>query len=383
LFPAHLPYSLEVNFFRDSLSEYRELDEPLRRSMRIWWKGPGRLWLLLLSAAGFLEVVCKTWILNSDHITSSGIAGHLWLVAAFLEYSEFMLAVLAWHLTGLSRRSYLQQLSDEAAIPDNASLQRFAFASGLIAGWPVFVTYLLINILGSILMQMAIRSRDLSASHILENLRWSVEPTLLLAFLCCLSIAYISVSSRGDRGFAFLTILLLDSMLLPLKWFTSFGGNLARADELGAVDPSMIILGILTVFLLLGGYFWNPSRGGRGRLLLGLLFGLRFLGLLADAFAAPGNVLSAGGIILQQPLRGIQLVFQMLPFGLGVNYNLPPDQSGEFLTLHWFWLGKVNLPIGLFGYLLAFLLNIIWLFCVFLFCRWAVGRSAAAPLVRL
>ena len=33
---------------RDSLSEYRELNEPLRRSMRAWWRGPGLWWIMAM-----------------------------------------------------------------------------------------------------------------------------------------------------------------------------------------------------------------------------------------------------------------------------------------------------------------------------------------------
>ena len=361
---------------RDSLFEYRELDEPLRRSMREWWRGAGRNWLIAIAALGFISICADA--LAQTRFTMSAAEMQCRLVARSAESLLYVTAALAWLTVGGLRIRLLAELSSLAAIPDGKRLHVFAFKSGLLAGWPVLLSFVVTWQLGILADSFSIVDSSIRLANLLEILPQLLNYTMQFCLLCCLALAYRCISGSTALAMGFLAILLASILIFPLNLIVQRGFNLLGVQFQADYDPVVIFLGSCAALLLL---IANLLAAGLARrawaaVALFLLGALRLLELSADLFGKPGSspeLLQKASLEL---LYGAQLVFEGLPFLYHQLTFSMPDRTFSAMAVQVLWNPAMAIRIESFGELLAILLNLLWLAAVYLFCRWAVGRSA-------
>ncbi|MCB1188731.1 hypothetical protein KDL29_16370, partial [bacterium] len=120
----------------------------------------------------------------------------------------------------------------------------------------------------------------------------------------------------------------------------------------------------------------SRKSGPRPQFTMSVFATIRLLELFAMFTAGSASIIWARLLMLEEILTGWQAVFTRMPFGYGEHTFHYFDHSEGGTALFLFWQSGLAVRTGPIGYMLALLLNLAWLAIVFLFCRWAVGRSA-------
>ncbi|MCB1188548.1 hypothetical protein KDL29_15410 [bacterium] len=356
----------------DNIADYHEFDAPLKRSMRRWWAGPGRLWLVAIGACGFMTVVLSA--LNSTFGATVVGAGTILGNAAFIVVQlKNASLVLGMYNHAVNRHGILTQMLNESAIPSQRGILARSFMASILLGWPFiacfYLTSLLVNL---VLFQILFKGQ--SGETLLESLLSSSSWPMPYIQLAMLAIAFLySCQLRYLRRIMLLACLypvLTNLIYLVVR----SGSSLVWLEAVDFPNQYPMLTGCLLAVLAFCLAIAIPSRDGKTFMVLGIIT-LQLLTLFADLFVHIDRTSGNQPVYLQM-LWGIQNFLVRMPFANNIHAMQVNGNTEGVLSVSVLWNKDWLLPLGMAGYLLETVLNLAWLAGVFLFCRWAVGRSA-------
>ncbi|MEZ5339251.1 MAG: hypothetical protein R3F46_13450 [bacterium] len=361
-----------MSTFAESISDYRELDAPLQRSMRRWWAGPGRLWLLAIAACGFVSVVSIA--LRNTVLFSSSSRSMIYI--SFGAYSGLnLLPILAMLHIAWQRHMVLTQFTDSFAAPNPRLIRQYDYVSGIISSWPFPASFLLVSFLQQLFMFFYVPDQLRSTSMILDWIAITSSRCIQLLILALICSLLLHLAGRTITFLVAASAILLELLLDPLRILPAYTQSLSRISHEIAADGALLAVGSAAALLLLFLIILSLTNSWKLPTLLAAitLLLLRIWQFACDFWMVLPTEQAAAG--MWQFLRGLQLVFRWPPASYSMQtFTFHGGTNGAMLLLL-FWNPELAIQTGPIGYLLAPLLNIVWLALVFLFCRWAVGRS--------
>ncbi|MCB1217208.1 hypothetical protein KDL44_07435 [bacterium] len=357
----------------DILTDFRELDAPLQRSVRRWWAGPGRLWLLAIAACGFLSVV-SIFFVRQILNTGAGYSTAWSYASAAFANLMFPLAFLGCFFTLHGRQRILQQLIESAALPEQKSAWKAMFVGSLLNCWPVVAVFSLTDLLKNIFIPMFITARYSPNNGHLDGIMRNLDSSLLLVFALIVLATWMHCGRPSYLDYIFVGSFCMNPLL------NSAGMLMLQANRLPGTSMAELPIinvssGIMLALLMIALTLLARVLGRGSFITLSLLAATRSAELFTG-YSMQNSAFVRGQLALHvEILSGWQRVFIDMPFSMQ-EWNFRQRYWTGSVALVPFWQLDLAVPIGPIGYLLAPLLNIVWLALVFLFCRWAVGRSA-------
>lgn len=366
-----------VNFIKQD--EYLEFSAPLRQHYRRWWNGTGRIWLIVLILVGLVSIA-SLWQAYSLG-TGTGFAWQFFLSAG----SGALMPVLATLIACLAGRSFQHRLSEitqEAALPASPAVSQLRFLGAVHCGLPPLYAFLILLIAHqtvSSAFRVESAAWSLSAFAIIQQILLPLIPTIVVFFVC------LAVNARPGGNAASLILLTIYLVINLYQVIIPAIGLISPAMSVPIPFASLNdysitflfpVIGLILACSLLAMLLLKPtiSMAFRRAQALMVLLALSSLAVMPTSI----EVLASNplGLMLAELAFGFTCTFLYAPFGFAQSIGNGLFGVPATSELYIVWIPNLSIAIPAGGYIIATLLNLIWLASVFLFCRWAVGRSA-------
>ncbi|MCB1188549.1 hypothetical protein KDL29_15415 [bacterium] len=357
--------------WQTQLVEYREFAAPLNHHFRRWWTGPGRAWLYALIGVQVVAIVSlwQAWAFN----TASRSATLFFASFIASSLAQLFTVVLAY-LSGLAFQSSMKEMARDAVLPAGSAVARLMFFGALVCASPPFYCHLLyLTILQMIRASYtsSFLGNSISPGEILQSLLYEILPMLVI--ICCSLAA--NVHARGRRRS--LAIMAVYVAITTASWLVlvfRLPMPFANMDSYSsfALFPFIGVCFALALIATLVQESADRSPASRAATPSLLLLGL--LTLFMMVVQQESVVSRPAGLIISEISYGFFASITSAPFHFRPAADATFSFSDSISGLALGWIPNTYFPVTAFGEALASLLNLAWLAVVFLFCRWAVGR---------
>ncbi|MCB1221313.1 MAG: hypothetical protein H7A35_16590 [Planctomycetales bacterium] len=338
--------------------------------MALWWQRYGIYWITAILVIWFIDTASYQ-LAGRGHVYPdlSSLTYDIW---PFTRLLKGVIPVVAFVAASSHKLKLLEDHILNDGIPTSFDVRRHSFSIVVYAGIPILLVVLAAGSISWAYVKG--RLTGMSFPDWYYAICLSIEQVSASALISLIAVAIMCMTRSKSSLAAILFIMMLHHLNEPfVRLSDSRGTYLYRMEDAAGLSPFLFTVGSVSAIVLLAVFLLTISSPNF-RLSTTPLVAICIIRGLETYFGyrSLSNLdMVVPDIAFMAILRGFQLVFVTGPMNVDVTLFPVPDE----ILAHPPW-NPYTFEGTEWNYLYAVIGNLAWVACVFLFCRWAVGRSA-------